>query len=166
MMYKLIIFDVDGTLGDPPDIDRRPGAKLPARFRKTPDDWQLFSGRKERIAELHAKGIKTALATNEGGVAFGYLDEDEMAMWLLNLYFELGMEGNFVCFNHPHGTLANYRKEDYDRKPHPGMLFRAMALHFVYPRDTLYVGDRDEDRQAADNAGCDFLWAEDFFEDK
>jgi len=121
--YKLVIFDVDGTLGDPPDVDRRPGAKVPTRFRKAPDDWQLFPGRKERLAALREQGIKIALATNQGGVAFGYLDRDEMMLWLLELSFDLGTEGNQVCFNHPKGKIEHYRKEDYDRKPYPCMLF-------------------------------------------
>ncbi len=160
---KLIIFDVDGTLGDPPGTDRSERAKTPARFRKSPDDWQLFPDRKEKLAELKAQGIKLALATNQGGVAFGYLDKDEMLLWLLDLSFELGTEGNQVCFNHPKGTLEQYRKEDYDRKPWPGMLFKAMAFHFALPPDTLYVGDRDEDVMAAHYAGCGFQHANEFF---
>lgn len=161
--YKLIIFDLDGTLGDPPGIDRSKGAKIPKRFRKSPDDWQLFPGRKERLAALQAQGIKTAMATNQGGVAYGYLDCDAMLLWLLDLSFELGLEGNFVCFNHPDGTVEKFRKQDYDRKPYPGMLFKAMAHHFVLPCETLYVGDREDDEQAAKNAGIDFMWSHEFF---
>lgn len=162
MEYKLIIFDVDGTLGDPPEFDRNATGKQP-RFRKTPDDWQLFPGRKERLAALQTAGIKTALATNQGGVAFGYLKEDEMMLWLMELTFELGTTGNYVCFNHPQGKIEKYRKEDYDRKPKPGMLFKAMTFHDVLPYETLYVGDRPEDQQAAWNAGVAFMWADQFF---
>src|SRR5438045_1385562 len=107
---KLVIFDLDGTLGDPPGIDRSEGAKIPKRFRKSPDDWQLFPGRKERLAELRAVGIKTAIATNQGGVAFGWLDHDEMIVWLMGITCELDTEGNQVCFNHPHGTVEQFRK--------------------------------------------------------
>jgi len=31
------------------------------------------------------------------------------------------------------------------------------------PEDTLFVGDWPEDEQAAQAAGTDFLWAEEFF---
>ncbi len=165
MDYKLIIFDVDGTLGDPPELDRNsPQPRRDhARFRKTPDDWQLFPGRKERLAALQADGIKTCFATNQGGIAFGYLDAKEMMLWLYNLSFELGTEGNQVCFTHPDGKIEQYRKKDYDRKPYPGMLFKAMAHHFVLPCETLFVGDRSDDEQAAQNAGVAFMWADEFF---
>ena len=29
--------------------------------------------------------------------------------------------------------------------------------------DTLFVGDRETDRQAAEATGCDFAWAHEFF---
>ncbi len=34
----------------------------------------------------------------------------------------------------------------------------------VNPEETLFVGDMESDRQAAENAGCDFVWARDFFD--
>lgn len=151
---KLIIFDGDGTL-----VTTKSGAT----FRKSADDWQVLPGRKERLAELQAAGIKTAIATNQGGVAFGYLDRDEMMLQLMVLTIELGLEGNCVCFNHPNGKIEQYRKDDYDRKPHPGMLFKTMAHHFVYAHETLFVGDRPEDEQAARNAGIAFMWSDEFF---
>ncbi len=155
MKTKLVIFDVDGTL-----VTTKSGAT----FRKSADDWQLLPGRKERLAELRSDGIKTAVATNQGGVAFGYLNRDEMMLQLMELSIELGLEGNQVCFNHPNGKVEQYRKDDYDRKPYPGMLFKAMAYHFVYSCETLYVGDRPEDEQAAQNAGVAFMWADEFFQ--
>lgn len=49
------------------------------------------------------------------------------------------------------------------RKPAPGMLQYAMRLKEVLPAQTLMVGDSAEDQQAAAAAGCDFLWAWEFF---
>jgi len=49
------------------------------------------------------------------------------------------------------------------RKPNPGMLLQAMADAGVTPADTLMVGDTESDRQAAENAGCAFAWADEFF---
>lgn len=49
------------------------------------------------------------------------------------------------------------------RKPAPGMLLFAMQWAGVSASETLYVGDRPEDEAAAQNAGCDFMWADEFF---
>ena len=50
-----------------------------------------------------------------------------------------------------------------NRKPNPGMIIEIMSYWQVKPENTLYVGDRDTDKLAADNSNCDFMWAKDFF---
>jgi phosphoglycolate phosphatase-like HAD superfamily hydrolase len=44
------------------------------------------------------------------------------------------------------------------------MLTYMMSAHGRTPAETIFVGDQEADREAAMAAGCDFLWAEDFFE--
>jgi hypothetical protein len=43
------------------------------------------------------------------------------------------------------------------------MLMDIMKFWDERPEDTLYVGDMASDLQAAANAGCDFMWAHEFF---
>jgi predicted HAD superfamily phosphohydrolase YqeG len=43
-----------------------------------------------------------------------------------------------------------------NRKPEPGMLLRAMEDAQASPDETLFIGDRDTDEQAAMDAGCHF----------
>ncbi len=50
------------------------------------------------------------------------------------------------------------------RKPNPGMLLQAMKDYQVRPIDCLMIGDRDEDRQAAEAANMPFMWAGQFFD--
>lgn len=150
---KLVIFDVDGTL-----VTTKSGAT----FRKTADDWQWIPGRLETCKSL--VGVSIALATNQGGVAFGYLDEAAMN-------WELAKTANaiapyvpcFRCYTHPEASLAFYREEDTRRKPGPGMILEAQEHFRVGPIHTLMVGDRPEDEQAAQNAGVAFMWADEFF---
>ena len=54
-------------------------------------------------------------------------------------------------------------KTDYDRKPNPGMLEKLIKQYRTTPDQTLMVGDMESDRLAAENAGCDFIWAWDLF---
>lgn len=153
---RLIIFDVDGTL-----VQTKSGAT----FRKSEDDWQWLPGRLERLAELRKQGIHIAIASNQGGVAFGYLDKRDTYRELASMMHqaELPLEGLNICFFHPQATREIYRVESNLRKPGPGMLYAAMGTFNVEAQDTLMVGDRPEDEGAAKAAGVDFCWAAQFF---
>jgi D-glycero-D-manno-heptose 1,7-bisphosphate phosphatase len=152
--YDLYIFDVDGTL-----VRTKSGKE----FRDGAADWELLPGRKEVLAALKARGAKIGLATNQGGVAFGYLDEEGVWDAMLALAREVGADALRCCPFHPGGTVPRFRQDSPDRKPRPGMLLGIMGELGVTPGRTLMVGDRDEDRGAAGAAGCDFAWARDFF---
>lgn len=154
MNKKLIIFDVDGTL-----VETKSGAT----FRKSADDWQWLPGRLEKLAELEAQGAQLAVATNQGGVAFGYLDAVAIRQQLYTMAEEAHITIVEMCFSHPKASIDDYREDSPRRKPAPGMLLDIIKASNVYPSDCLMVGDRDEDEQAARNAGIDFMWAKDFF---
>ncbi len=154
VLYRLVIFDVDGTL-----VTTRSGAT----FRQSAGDWQWLPGRLERCQELAAQGVKLALASNQGGVAFGHLDPDAIQEELSAVGSAIGACSVVMCFTHPNAPLAEYRQESPLRKPGPGMLLRIMETEQIAPADALMVGDRSEDEQAARNADIDFLWAQQFF---
>ena len=166
-MYKLYIFDVDGTL-----VRTKSGAK----FRKSADDWIWLPGRiekLEKLAALREQGViegqfrrdypQLATATIQGGVAYGYHDEDDMQTQLSIMCNQAKIDHLFVCYNHPTASLEQYRVDDFDRKPKPGMLFRAMLAARVTVMETVFIGDREEDEQAARNAGIAFVHADQFF---
>ena len=72
--------------------------------------------------------------------------------------------GLYICYTHPKAIIEEYRWEkDYRRKPGPGMLIEAMADFDAGPYETLMVGDRPEDEEAAAQAGTDFQWSDNFF---
>lgn len=49
------------------------------------------------------------------------------------------------------------------QKPAPTMIYSAMTTHGLDPSNTIFTGDSDVDRQAAEAAGIPFYWAHDFF---
>lgn len=128
----------------------------------------LLPGVAEKVAALSEPGITFGLVTNQGGVAFGHQTPEQVRRKLGVLLAELNFFGGrthtvHVCFEHPQGTLPEWKKDAYRRKPSPGMIYDAMREHRVSRRDTYYVGDMDADRDAAEAAGIDFTWAKDFF---
>lgn len=156
MSYELIIFDVDGTL-----VTTKSGAT----FRKTADDWQWLPGRREKLQDLRASGVKLAVATNQGGVAFGYMQAQDVTSAIVHMAREASVSAVEICYTHPKARLEEYRMESDRRKPGPGMLQTLIHDAGVEPQNTLMVGDREEDRLAASVAGVDFQWADTFFDE-
>src|SRR5260221_8575720 len=116
-----------------------------------------------KIAMLHLQGIKLAIATNQGGVAFGYLDPLEIRRELVAMANEGHIAYVEMCFSHPEATRPGYRDNSPRRKPGPGMLNEIIEASSEAKQDTLMVGDRPEDEQAAQNAGVAFMWGDEFF---
>lgn len=161
MQPHLIIFDVDGTL-----VARESG--------------QLLPGVQQFFALLpHARNRPAvALATNQGGPAcrdagwgdkYPSLAEVEWRYGRLagqlgaRLYMSLVYQGRGGLII-PSGLAAgDPRLNPAWRKPAPGTLIQAMRDAGVHPHDTLMVGDRPEDQQAAAAAGCYFQWAQKSF---
>lgn len=169
---KLIIFDVDGTLADRDTNELLPGV------------YEWF--------EKHGGDHKLAIATNQGGVGlrhwmetdkFGqpdkYPSEREARVHIARVLSKLPESIRddihaLACFAYqsrksgkwspiPDGRFFDYEWNEENRKPAPGMLNLAMAQAEAKPHETIMVGDRDEDRQAAEAAGCHFQDADWFF---
>ena len=102
------------------------------------------------------------MATNRGGVAFGYttLEEAEALAQEAADLCAIPEAKIYVCPYHAkaHGPQANmrYAREDDCRKPNPGMLTQALADFGISSEQAFYVGDMETDRQAAENAGMGF----------
>lgn len=165
--FKLAIFDIDGTLTEirPEVLERQPRLVTPNHL----GEQRAIAGVPEQLAELREQGVAIALATNRGGVAFGYTSL-EMAHTLAQEAAELcGIPDVpvYVCPYHARArgkrAMPEFTREHDCRKPNPGMLLQAMDEAGMKPDDTIFVGDRDSDREAAANAGVRFYWAEEFF---
>ena len=98
----LLLFDLDGTLIS---------AYMDAPGRNY-DDWAPLPGVRERLAALQAEGHRVGIATNQAGVAFGYVTEADFRRKLgavlaaLDLPPETPVE---VCFAHPRARLCERR---------------------------------------------------------
>lgn len=154
--YKLAIFDFDSTL-----VTSSSGAKFPQGVA----DRVWLPRRLEKLRALRTLGTKLAIATNQGGAAFGYFKPHEFDVVVRRFAQEADIDAVAVCYEHPQGRVPELIAESGRRKPAPGMLLELMSTFGVSPELTLYVGDREEDREAARRARVAFEWASDFFGD-
>jgi D-glycero-D-manno-heptose 1,7-bisphosphate phosphatase len=157
----LILFDLDGTL-------ITSYMDLPDREYHT---WEPLPGRRERLAELLAAGHQLGIATNQAGVAFGHVSEDEVHARLREVLRALDLPADTpvqACFGHPNARLTRYRRAEQTRcrKPDGHMLREIMrAYPAAAAEGVIYVGDRPDDEGAARDAGVHFAPAEPFFLD-
>lgn len=151
--YHLIIFDADGTL-------RRctvPGQPCPNQ----PGEWELLPYVADDVRARIRENVHIGIASNQAGVGLGYMTEETARQLLIDMVVQMtGDEHPSVaiamCTHTPRAGCAC-------RKPAPGMLLELMKFFDVFPDDTLYVGDMESDEQAAKAAGCDFVYANDYF---
>ena len=152
----LYIFDKDNTLVS--GMGNRPANK--------PEEQQPLPGVVKKIQQLIKDGHDVAVASNQGGVSFGYITDDQARDLVRDACIKCGIpRSNFLyCPFMPGGKFSeDYRHLESDRKPQPGMLIGLMRMMNVKPRDTIMVGDQESDRQAARAAGVYFEWANEFF---
>lgn len=151
----LYIFDKDGTICR---------SKSGREFINSVDDQELIPGVAEKIAQLKAEGHRIAIASNQGGVAFGYLTWAQAAEIVHHAAQLIGADDWLMCPYHTMGTVDEFRAYSTLRKPHPGMLhILAHNAGLELPGPAIMVGDRLEDRQAANRAEIEFIAADEFF---
>lgn len=151
---KLFIFDADGTL-------RRctvPGQPTPHRG----DQWELLPNVKEKLREIRSlkEDVVLGIASNQGGIELGYLSRRQARELLDDLYRELTGERATKGMIQ---LCPDFKRHSDCRKPKPGMLQKIMEQARVSCKETLFVGDSEDDRSTAENAGVRFMWAKNFF---
>jgi len=155
----LYIFDKDGTLVS--GMGDRPA--------NTPEEQHVLPNVLEKIQALRLADHRIAIASNQGGVAWGFITYEEAVFLVSDCADKIGGVDAFrMCPFDPKASAKHTDSEyAYDaecRKPRPGMLINIMRELGFSPDDTVMIGDMESDKQAAQNAGCHFFWAKDFFD--
>lgn len=165
-MNRLLMVDLDGTIRETLSGEK---------FIRHPHDQRIIEGADKAIAHYHQSGYQIIGITNQGGVAAGHkslADCFEEQRYTLTLFPQMlqicacpdweGKECWVINQVSPVPIPAldfGYEGADF-RKPEPGMLKFAMWQYGVAPQDSFYIGDRQEDADAADAASVHFFWAE------
>lgn len=147
-MNSLAILDRDGVL------NRERGDHT-----WTEEDFEVLPTVATCISELSKQGYAIAVISNQSGIGLGKYDHDHVTKLfdkLDGIWKEIGVEGvlNLYCPHHPSNGKCLCRK--------PGSLLIERTLdHFsVNASNAFFVGDRERDVQAAENAGVEGLLIE------
>jgi D-glycero-D-manno-heptose 1,7-bisphosphate phosphatase len=179
-MLRVAIFDKDYTLVAPVSG---------GRYVKSFDDQKLLPGVEDGLVQMYEAGWHFAIASNQGGVAAG---RKSLAQVIAEMRFCLsllpvpvneaffcpdyaGEECFMVTRDEAHPVIVPISSPPYKicildglkddvigqcRKPKPGMLLMAKRYAF----QSIFVGDRPEDYDAAVAARVPFISAEDWRE--
>ena len=154
-MVRLLFLDRDGTL------NRTFGARPP----NTPAEVELLPGTR-RVLQAHVTlGWRLVIVTNQGGVAAGYLTQEQAYAIQRRVVEKLALPvaASYLCPHMRDAAVADYALDCPNRKPKPGFLLTALDTFGALAADCLFVGDSSTDRDAACAAGVPFCWADRFF---
>jgi D-glycero-D-manno-heptose 1,7-bisphosphate phosphatase len=149
---RLYIFDADATL-------RRCTVKNQPCPNK-PDEWEVIPWAAERLRQIDWSINGFGIASNQAGVALGYLSK-ETAMQML------GKLASDLIGYHPRSGAIRICPHDPKnscrcRKPRPKLLRDIAEVYDVPNSRILYVGDLESDKQAAEAAHIPFQWVWEF----
>jgi D,D-heptose 1,7-bisphosphate phosphatase len=122
------------------------------------ENFEFVPGAVEAMRALKHAGFALVIVTNQSGIARGYYTEAQYQALTTRMKQVLAEAGAAVdavyhCPHHPVGAVAGLTMDCDCRKPAPGMIFRAVReLNLSLP-DSILVGDKPSDIQAARAAG-------------
>ena len=115
------------------------------------EDFEFINGVFEACQYLESLNYKIIITTNQSGISRGYYAESDfqkITKWMLSQFNNNNID-ILEVIHCPH--LPSDFCEC--RKPKPGMLLSAKTKHNIDMENSWMIGDRENDIQAANNAG-------------
>jgi len=121
-------------------------------------DFELLPGVEAALQELQDLGYRLVIVTNQSGIGRGLYTELDFAALNEALRTHLGISGVDIagiyhCPHHPSEARGEYLQVCDCRKPAPGLLLAAIADLGIDPEQSIMVGDKPSDMEAALRAG-------------
>ncbi len=140
-MQKALFLDRDGVI----NVEKDYLYKI--------EDFEFIDGIIELCHYYIHQDYLIIVVTNQSGIARGYYDEDdfnELTAWIISAFYERGVEITHVyhCPHHP-----DVSGKCSCRKPNPGMLYDAKEEYDIDLENSILVGDKERDIEAALKAG-------------
>lgn len=144
-MNKALFLDRDGVIN------------VEKNFVHKMEDFEFVEGIFELVASANQAGYLVIIVTNQAGIARGYYSEEDfhlLTRWMKKEFLARGcqIDGVYFCPYHPEFGIGAYRQSSKNRKPEPGMFFEAAFELNIDLKNSIMVGDRISDMQAAYSA--------------
>lgn len=128
------------------------------------EEFKFICGVFETCRFFQKAGYLLVVITNQAGIARGYYSEEDfhrLTYWMIQQFANQGIyiAKTYYSPNHPTQGIGKYRRDCQDRKPRPGMFFRAQREWEIDLSQSIIVGDKESDIQAglAANIGLKVL---------
>lgn len=141
-----VFFDRDNVLNEDKGYTHRP------------QEFHWIEGAQRAVKTCNDLGYFVFVVSNQAGVAHGFYDiasVEALHLWMNEELRSIGahVDAFKFCPHHPQGAVAAYREDCACRKPKPGMILELNDRWPVVKEESLLIGDRDSDVEAARSAG-------------
>ena len=145
-MNRAVFLDRDGVINE--DVG----------YIYKPEEFHFIDGIFELCRTAQELGYLLIIVTNQAGIARGhYTEEDfrDLNDWMISELRRNSVDitAVFYCPYHPECGIGHYKRDSFDRKPHPGMIFKARDEFDIDLSKSFLIGDKDSDIEAGRNAG-------------
>lgn len=125
------------------------------------NNFEFIDGIFEIVRTAHVNGFKIVVITNQSGIGRGYYTEQhfhELTYWMCKKFLNAHAPIDKVYFSpfHPTHGLGKYKKDDFSRKPNPGMILQAKDELNLDLDNSILIGDKSTDIEAGIAAGIGF----------
>lgn len=135
-------------------LDRDGVINLDAGYVGRWSDFQFLPGAVEGLKKFQDAGYALVIVTNQSGLARGYFDEKDYLYLNAQMTAVLRaqgveLDGIYHCPHHPEGVVGKWAVACGCRKPLPGLIIQAATELGICLSDSILIGDRLSDIQAA-----------------
>jgi len=121
-------------------------------------DFKFLDGIFDLCQLAKSKDYLIFVVTNQAGIARGYYTVEDfnlLTKWMCDKFLSEDLLISKVYFSphHPVHGLGCYKKDDYSRKPNPGMIYQAAEEFNLDLNASVLVGDKMTDIEAGVSAG-------------
>ncbi|WP_286232613.1 D-glycero-beta-D-manno-heptose 1,7-bisphosphate 7-phosphatase [Thalassotalea sediminis] len=121
-------------------------------------DFEFAEGIFELCQHAAKLGYLLIVITNQSGIARGKYSESDfhaLTQWMKTEFSQhhCSITDVYFCPHHPTKGKGQYLKACECRKPKPGMILNAAKAHNINLKQSVFIGDKISDMQAAESAG-------------